>query len=85
LKLLAIVRIPLERKAYETEEGFLSAHRVVTAAAGRLLDLQMRADEGSLRAREFTKYNEIMARIAEQERLGRPLKQLDLQVEEDQT
>jgi hypothetical protein len=63
-------------------EQYVSMIRTQAVAAVKALELQMRADEGSMRAREFDAFSEVMQRFREEDAI-RPLKQLDLEPDEE--
>lgn len=72
-KLPEIIAIAVDRAHYETAEEWASACRIVNKGIETALQMQVRADENSLKVRQFDRLEEFLMVLAEEER-ARPMK-----------
>jgi hypothetical protein len=79
------MELSLDRSAYADNETWVKALRILDSSSTAIMSMQMRADEGSMRVRQFDRMSELMLTIAEQERKFGPLAPLELSPSEDPT
>ena len=76
-KLPELLAIAVDRAFYKTSDEWSQACRIVNAAVQTALNMQVRADEGALRMKQFDRLEELLLMVAEEER-RRPLQRLAL-------
>jgi hypothetical protein len=72
-KLPELLSIAVDRDMYGTADEWAQACRIVNQSIQTALQMQVRADETSLRAKHFDRLEELLIILAEEER-SRPMK-----------
>ncbi len=79
-KQVELLRLSIDPDEYEDRETWLGVCRIVNAAASSVLSMQMKADEASLRSKQFDRLADLLQIVADEERL-RPLVTLEQSAE----